>query len=231
MRRSLPVLLTLFAISAARSDDPKDESDRARVVRFLKAHVIGRTVATPTTTFKLHDNTMEGEYADRTSYSQFAETATGFQFDMTIVSTETRYELDKAGKRTGPGKDVSGTEVFRYEFCERASSRKVTGIARLITKTTKGPFGEATATLLTGVTVTDGKLVWNETIPGYTDLIGPRGTYKVGSYDGKSTMKVVDGKLVTEFESKRFDVDPETLKRTPTADRIPAFVAKEVDGK
>jgi hypothetical protein len=231
MSRRLSILLALLAVSAARADDPKDESDRARLVKFLKAHVIGKTVATPPTTFKLHDDTTEAEVSDRTSYGNFAETETGFRFDMTSVNIDTRYELDKAGKRVGPGRDLSGTEVYRFEFSERASTRKVTGIARLITKTTKGSYGEGTAILLTGVKVADGQVVWNETLPGYTDLVGPRGTFKAGSWDARSTFKVVDGKLVTEYEAKRFDVDPETLKRTPTGDKMPVFVSKEVAGK
>jgi len=137
----LAAAAVVLILSGARADDPKGDTDRARLVRFLKDHVVGRTVATPTTTFKLHDNTMEGEYADRTSYGNLTETATGFTFDATSVSTETRYELDKTGKRVGPGKDVSGTEVFRFEFCGRASPKKVTGIGRLIAKTTRGPTG------------------------------------------------------------------------------------------
>jgi len=79
--------------------------------------------------------------------------------------------------------------------------------------------------------VADGKLVWDETLPGYTDLIGPRGGFKAGSWDSKSTFKVADGKLVVEYETKRFDVDPEPLKRTPTGDKVPVFVSKEVEGK
>ena len=102
----LAAAAVVLILSGARADDPKGDTDRARLVRFLKDHVVGRTVATPTTTFKLHDNTMEGEYADRTSYGNLTETATGFTFDATSVSTETRYELDKTGKRVGPGKEV-----------------------------------------------------------------------------------------------------------------------------
>jgi hypothetical protein len=38
-----------------------------------------------------------------------------------------------------------------------------------------------------------------------------------------------EGKLWTEQEAMRFDVDRVTLKRTPTTDKLPLFVAKESD--
>jgi hypothetical protein len=220
----------VYAPVCLAADDKKDEAgDRARVLKFLKEHVIGRTVVTPKTTFKVDDGKLEGEYEDLTSYTNLVETEQGFAFDVTTVSKDTRYDLDKDGKRTLPGRDLSGTEVFRYEFCERASTKKLTGTARLLSRTTKGASYEAVAILVSGVKVADGKLTWNETLPGYVDLTASKGKFKPGSWDSKSTMSVEKGKLVTEYETKRYDVDPETLKRTPTKDQIPLFTAKERD--
>jgi hypothetical protein len=208
-----------------------ESSDRAQLVKFLKEHVIGKTVATPKTTFKLHDNKMDAEYEDRSTFNNFTETANGFAFDITTESKEMRYELDKAGKRIGAGRDFGGIEVYRYEFGERASTKRVTGTARALSWTTKGASPEGTAILLTGVKVVDGKLIWNETMPGYMDLIDTNGKFKSGSFDSKFTIGIVSGKLVTEYETKRYDVDPDTLKRTPTNDKVPLFVAKEVEQK
>ena len=147
------------------------------------------------------------------------------------MSKETRYDLDGAGKRLLPGRDVSGTEVFRYEVCERASTKKLTGTARLLSRTTKGANYEATAVLVTAMKVTDGKLTWNETLPGYVDLISTKGGYRPGSWDSTYTLSAVDGKLWTEYATKRYDVDPETLKRSPTNDKVPVFVSKEREQK
>jgi hypothetical protein len=239
MRRLIVPLLACTVLSVPaylpadeKKDEPKAEaSDRAQVTKFLKEHVIDKTVATPKTTFKVDDNKLEGEYEDLTTFNNFIETAQGFSFDVTTVSKETRYDLDKDGKRILPGRDISGTEVFRYEICERASTKKLTGTARMLSRTTKGSTYEATAVLVTGLKVADGKLVWNETLPGYVDLIASKGRYKAGSWDSKYTFSVVEGKLLTEYETKRYDVDPETLKRTPTNDKVPVFVAKERDQK
>ncbi len=216
------------------ADDKDDASDRVRVAKFLKEHVIGKTIVTPKTTFKADNGKMEGEYQDFTSLQlNFAETASGFCFDYTTVSQETkRYDVDKDGKRVLPGRDGSGTEVYRYEFCERASTKKLTGTARPTTATTKTPSREGSVILMTGIKMADGKLIWEETLPGYVDFYAANGKYKPGSWDSRSTYSVVEGKLQLDYqETKRYDVDPDTLKRTPTNDKFPVFVSKEAGSK
>jgi hypothetical protein len=146
-------VLTGAAIRAAdesKGDGKTNDSDRAQVTRFFKEHVIGKTLATPKTKFKWDDNKMEGDYEDQVIYNNFTETAKGFGFDVTSVSKQTLYDLDKEGKRLQPGRDFSGTFVVRYEICERASTKKLTGISRPLCTTTKAPSPEGTATLVTG---------------------------------------------------------------------------------
>jgi hypothetical protein len=218
------------------ADDKKAEpkgqdGDRAEIVKFLKEHVMGKTLATPKTIFKVDGDKVEGEYEDRTIFNNLSETEHGFSFEVTTIMKDTRYDIDKDGKRIQPGRDLSGTEVFRYEFGERTSTKRVTGIGRMISRTTKGASFEGTAILVTGVKLANGKLSWNETQPGYVDLSASKGGYIPGSFDSKYLFSVVDGKLVTEYEAKRYDVDPETLKRTPTKDTLPPFISKEVDQK
>ena len=201
------------------------------MTKFLKKNVIGKTVVTPKTTFKWDDNKMEGDYEDQTTFNNFTATAEGFSFDIVTVSKMTNYDLDKEGKRVPPGRDFSGVGVSRYELCERASTKKLTGTARTLSMTIKAPSQEGTAILVTGVKVADGKLSWNETLPGYGDFTAAKGKYKPGTWDGKYTFSLVEGKLRTEYDEKTFDVDPDTLKRTPTKDKLPLFVSKEIDQK
>ena len=227
-------VLTGAAIRAA--DEPKSngktiDSDRAQVTKFFKEHVIGKTLATPKTTFKWDDNKMEGDYEDQTIYNNFTETAEGFAFDVTSVSKQTLYDLDKEGKRLQPGRDFSGTFVGRYEICERASTKKLTGISRPLSTTIKAPSPEGTATLVTGMKVAGGKLTWNETLPGYEDDLGLKGQYKPGSWDMKMSMSIIEGKLQIEGDQTNFDVDSDTLKRTPRKEKLPIFVTKEIDRK
>jgi hypothetical protein len=64
------------------------------------------------------------------------------------------------------------------------------------------------AILITAARIVDGKLMLNETVPGYLDLLGPKGNYVPGSWDSKGTFSMVEGKLQAEWETTLFDVDP-----------------------
>ena len=237
MRHLSITLLACVALSgaAALAGDQKkragksDASDRAQVMKFLKEHVIGKTVATPKRTDKWDDKKMEVVYEDQTTFNNFTETAKGFSFDMTTVGKATIYDLDKDGKRVLPGRDFSGVVVARYELCERASTKKLTGIARTLSMTVKVPSQEGTVSLVTGVRLADGKLSWQETGPGYLDMLAAKGKYKPGTFDARIMFALVGGKLQTESDLTSFDVDPDTLKRTPTKDKLPPFVSKEID--
>jgi hypothetical protein len=237
-----PLTITLLACAALsgtallgadeKKAEPKPEaSDRAAVTTYLKKHVLGKTVATPKTTFKWDDNKVEGDVEDQTTYNNFSETAEGLCFDMVTVSKITHFDLDAEGKRVPPGRGFSGTTVLRYELCERASTKKLTGAARFLSTTVKGPSTEGMAVLVTGVKVADGKLSWDETLPGYGDVPAAKGKYRARSFDGKYTFAVVDGKLRVEYDQTNFDVDPDTLKRTPTKEKLPSFVSLEIEQK
>jgi len=238
MRQMTITLLTCAALSgtatlvADENAAPQAEaSERAQVTKFLKKHVIGKTAATKKMTIKTDNNQMETDHEDLTTFNNFTETAEGFSFDITTLSKETRYELDKKGKRLPPGRDLSGTEVYRFELCERASTKRLTGSARLLSKTIKSPSREGNVILVTGMTVADAKLSWNETLPGYWDFIASKGKYKPGSWDGKYRFSLVGGKLRTEYEQTNFAVDPETLRRTRTRENPLLFVSEEIDQK
>lgn len=180
--------LTATALGAEKGESKFDGTDCAQVIKFFKENVIGRTLATPQTTYKWDDNKMEGEYQDQVIYNNFTETAAGFTFDVTSVSKQTLYDLDPQGQRLQPGRDFSGTFVLRYEICERTSTKQLTGIARPIAMTIKAPSVEGTISLVTGMKVADGKLIWNETLPGYADFPSAKDKYKPGSWSVKASM-------------------------------------------
>jgi hypothetical protein len=224
---------TTMSATAATAADPAtdDTSDRVQVTKFLKEHVIGKTVHTPTVTTKQDEGRMESDYADQTTFSNLMESAQGFSFEVTIVSKETRFDLHNDGKRVLPGRDLSGTEVYRYEVVERVSTKKLTGTVVLVSMTTKAPSRAGAALLVTGMKVTDGKLKWKETLPGYLDLVAAKGKYKPASWDSSNTFSLVDGKLRCEYDITNFNVDPDTLQRTPMKEKLPLYVATESDLK
>jgi len=225
---ALLVCATLSWTTLAPADEKAQTSDRTEVTKFLKDHVLGKTVAFPKTIVKLDDNSMESDSGEQNTFNNFTESGQGFCFDLTVVRKETRFDLGKDGKRIQPGRDLSGTEVYRYEIVERVSTKKLTGTVRILSMTTKAPSREGVAILVTGMKVVEGKLLWNETLPGYLDLIAAGGKYKPGSWDGKCAFSLIQRKLRFEMDLTNFDVDPDTLQRTPRKEKLPLFVATEV---
>jgi hypothetical protein len=47
----------------------------------------------------------------------------------------------------------------------------------------------------------------------------------------KGTFSMVEGKLQAEWETTVFEVDPDTLKRTPRKDKMPQSIFKEFEQK
>src|SRR5262245_53066047 len=116
MRRCLLVCITLPIIGFLTVAGPARASDRTDVVKFLKDHVIGKTLVTPSIVSKANDGKLEETYEDQSTFGNFVETESGFQFDLTVKAKSVIYDLDKDGKRILPGKDQSGVTVFRYEI-------------------------------------------------------------------------------------------------------------------
>jgi hypothetical protein len=235
MRQLIATILFCFALNGLDlviAGEPESEaSDRLMVSKFLKNHVMDKTVAKPKTTIKMDDNKMESEKEEQLTFNNFTETSQGFNFDETTVSKETRYDLDANGKRILPGRDLSGTAVYRYEIRERVSTKKLTGTFRILSKTFNTPSREGVAILVTSARIVDGKLMLSETVPGYLDLLGPKGKYVPGSWDSKGTISMVEGKLQSEWETTVFEVDPDTLKRTPRKENLPPSIFKELEQK
>jgi hypothetical protein len=229
-----PVLLcsALNALDLVTAQEPESEqTDRLMVSKFLKNHVMDKTVAKPKTTSKLADNKVESDKEERLTFNNFTETPHGFNFDETMVIKETRYDLDANGKRLLSGRETIGTAVFRYEIRERVSTQKLTGTFREVSKTFNTPSREGVAILITAARTVEGKLLFSETVPGYLDLLGPNGKYVPGSWDSKGTFSMVEGKLQAVWETTLFDVDPDTLNRTPRKDKLPPSVFKELEQK
>ena len=70
-------------------------------------------------------------------FSNLLTSTIGFQFDMTTITCEKIYFLDKNKQRTELRKDFTGTSVFHYEFSFRKSSGQITGIMKLSSSTVK----------------------------------------------------------------------------------------------
>src|SRR5579872_2890168 len=103
MRQFMATILFCFALNGldlVSAGEPESEAtDRLLVSKFLKYNVMDKTVAKPKTTNKLDDNKTESETEVQSTFNNFTQTPQGFNFDETMVSKATRYDLDTNGKR------------------------------------------------------------------------------------------------------------------------------------
>jgi hypothetical protein len=216
-------------LQAGQPKAAEKASERDRVVKFLKDHVIGKTLATPATTWKLDGGKVEVVMEDQTTLSNLVETANGFQFDVTSVSDTRSFDLDAQGKRIMPGRNWSGVSVARVEINERKSTKKLVGLSRTISTTMKDDDGGGFAA--TQMSIQDGQLVVKDFGILYYDYLIADGKFKPGTFEGTTRYSVEKGKLQSRWEGVTFDVDPETLQRTPSKDKLPPMIAKEIERK
>jgi hypothetical protein len=187
-------------------------------------------MATDPVTFQWEGGRMEGEFSDQSTFTGLVETPDGFQSDLAVVTKETVYELDDQGKRKLPGRDYSGVIVFRFDIAERKSTGRLVGYWRVDSTTVKE---NAFAGVVMGVQMDmhDNELVWREQPVLYWDRPGPLGRYRPAAMAGFGRLFLVEGKLRLEFDVIGYDVDADTLKRTPSKDKFPKLVSRQVDRK
>jgi len=203
-------------------------SERMQVINFLRDHVIGKTVyAAPLTTYA-DDGRLMVVSDDQTFFSNLCETPYGFTYDLTAIARGTRYERDKGGQFEQPEGSLIAVRVYRYEMTERKSSGKLIGFARYISSTNiDDPF--VGTVFLSRMWMDGGALVVHDSQAGYGDIAGATGQYKPGAYDGKYRYSVEKEQLVVNYEQTNYDVDPESIGRTPSAEKMPAQVSTEIE--
>lgn len=202
-------------------------SDRVHALKFLRGHVIGKTVGSPETVIKYAGDKVEGVWSGTDSYTNLVETADGIQFDMVTMYKLTNYDLDREGKPVKPGRKEDATSLTRYDLTQRKSTGKLVGTARILSSTHKTfTAGQTVAVLMaveeTGLTTTEYTLF-------YEDFFATKGAWKAGAAETKVRFFLDEGKLVVQGESLQFDVDPKTLKKARTDDPVMKWTSKQTD--
>ena len=67
-----------------------------KIIQFLEDNILGKLLLT-STLYKLENDTLEGVYNDKMTFSNLVRTSTGFKLDMTTVTQELVYKLDRSG--------------------------------------------------------------------------------------------------------------------------------------
>ena len=215
-------------VVAADDTKPTAKSQRSEVISFLRNHVLGKTLLSPSSTFRIDGGKVEVVSEEQMAISGLVESPEGFAFEVTSVSKAMTYDIDKAGQRTMPGHDYSGVRVYRYEVKEMRCTKALAGFTRLLSATgkDKDPIGQFSSIR---VSMDDDKLLIKESTVDYVDFIATKGLFKPGALDLFSHFSLDKGKLRLEQSMDLFDVDPVTLKRSPAKDKLPTDVFKETD--
>ncbi len=211
-------------IVPAPAEPPSGESERAQVVKFLKANVIGKTLEI-TINSKIDMGKVETEFNRRVTFCNLVESDKGIRFAEIAVIRQTNFDLDANGKRIGAGRRVDRTVMVNWEVGERLSTGKLVGFGTFPVNTAVSPAGEF-GTLTMGME--DGKLVMMRSTGLYSDFFAAGGKFKPGAADTRIEMTVVKGKLERTATETPYDVDPKTLKRTPAGEPA-TLVDRQVD--
>jgi hypothetical protein len=203
------------------------DTDREKIIGYLKNHVIGKKLLTDEVVYQLEEGKLEGVYSDEMFFSNLVLSEHGFQFDMTTITREKIYILDLDKRRGAVKKDFNGVSVFRYELAERRSTSRITGMMRLVSSTVCEHTMEGIAYGVYDLQLENSQLSWKEQQLLYRDMPADDNNYRPVAFDAKVRFYLENGKLRFEYIPEYYDFEPEKLTRTLSKDQYPSFVTKE----
>jgi len=203
--------------------------ERARALKFLRSHVIGKAVAAAPITTQSDGDAITAAYEEDAVFSSLVESADGFSFDMTTLARGTRYVRGKRGQVLVAEGTMNAVRVVRYEMTERRSSGHLVGFSRFVSSTNTEPDPFSGAIFLVRMWPKNTGLQVDEALMGYADFVSEKGTFQPMAVEGTYQYALERGKLVVRYQQATFSVDTKTLKRTRTRDKFPVQVSREVE--
>ena len=196
------------------------------IIQFLEDNIFGKLLIT-STLYKLENDTLEGVYNDKMTFSNLVRTNSGFKFDMTTVTQELVYKLNSSGARTSIVKNYTGTSVFRYELAMRKSTNKLTGYMRCISTTVQDSTMDAIVSGIFDVSFDGKELKWQEHQLLYRDNPIEENLYKPVAFNSKIRFYISEGKAVFEYLPTLWDISPDTLEKRLSKDAYTPYISKE----
>src|SRR4051794_30941065 len=97
--KSMGILyLGLAAGGVALAAGPEDDTERAKAVRFLRQHVMGKALEVKETV-KIAKGKVEADFSSRKTFAHLVETPDGFVFDVIFHIDQTNYDVGADGHR------------------------------------------------------------------------------------------------------------------------------------
>jgi len=198
------------------------------VAEFIEQNLIGRSLTSSPISALINDGRTEVTYADQTFFSDFVRREQGFDFDLTVITLGRRFGLHD-GQRTELAGNMDAVRVYRYRMTERVSTGRLLGFARHISSTNTESDPVAGTCFMIQMRVEDGTLLVDERQIGYGDFLVPGGGRKPQALDSTYRYSLdAQGVLQVRFDQTTFDVDPDTFERTPSGDKFPTQVSREM---
>jgi len=213
-------------LSIAHADDPPVKSDRAEVVKFLKAKVIGKTLETKSTS-RIANGMVEAVFEARRTFSNLVETNQGFTFDVLIEIKQTNYDLDDQGKRTSASHNKDRTYVGHYMIGEKLSTGELIGME--VDLFSNDPDAYPYSPQVVRMDVEGDALIMAINTVLYQDFYGKQNRFTPGAVETRYEFRVEDGRLVARQTTRAYNVDPKTLDRTPQSEQQRVHVHHQVN--
>ena len=154
---------------------------------------------------------------DRTvRFTNLSVSPGGFSFNVLLSVKQTNYDLDAEGKRILPGQMKNRTLIEKHTFSRSKSTGKIVGRTESICHDIPNTVLSMTRNQILFMEDED-KMVIIEIPDGFIgDYFTTGGKYKPGTAKNRTEIVVKDGKVIRTLTSETFDIDPETMKITPT---------------
>jgi hypothetical protein len=226
MRLLLLVTMFVALVCPARADDPPNKSDQASAVKFLKAHILGKTFESATAKAKIDSGKLESEYSSRSSYGNLRETKTGFTFAVVEEVRQTNYPIGEDGKRAGPGKDAGRKHTTQYQIIESLSTGELLGVSIIPERTIGADVFPAVISAVK-LKQKDGGLVMSSSDVWYHDeFSGTEKGWKPGTAEVAEVFTHNNGKSEVRVKVRLYEFDPKSGEKKLAAD-VPEQIMSE----
>lgn len=195
------------------------------ILDFLRNNVDGKTLYTDELTYQLDDGRLIGRYSDQMSFCNLRYSNSRFSMDLFAVSSE----MIKERSTDKMIKDLTSSSMFTYNLSKRQSTGKVTGTMFFVSSSIlSGPVpAESTASGIYNVVLNNNELSWTEDQMLYRDQPGTDGKMRAITFKAQCRFYVEEGSLNYEHKVECFNVDPDTMERTPSDAKYPVYTSKE----
>ncbi len=204
-------------ISAQSATTLNELSERDRIFNWINKNMRGKTFIYEKSIKPVDSARIEAELEMHLSYSNLTLTERGFSYDETRVIFRKDHQLDNNGKRTGEFQVKDRINTRRIVANQINSSGTIRGTVIPLSNSNSNA-SNVTAGNTQEFILENNILTVTSRAIGYYEHYAGNGIYKPGASDGKTVYELVDDELRITTNYVNYDVDPQTLSRTPTGE-------------